>query len=148
MSHVEHGWFATIGRDFWPATSTPAASRAHRLAPSGGRLEWEDAAELIRSPLELGWGSVVSVDDHGFLGRDALAEERARGPERRRVGLEWSSEDVVDIYASLFRDGPLTTHMDMRRTVHRHAMNPERSSTAVSWSAARPPGPTAPSCAA
>jgi aminomethyltransferase len=45
------------------------------------------------SPYELGLGRLVDPDKEAFVGRRALAAERARGPSRRVVGLEidWPS---------------------------------------------------------
>jgi glycine cleavage system aminomethyltransferase T len=125
ISHVE-GCYPTIGRDFLPATSNRARmSKAHTIDHRGGSYEWNDSAELTRSPFELGWDREVSLD-HEFMGRQALlAEQRAGGPVRRIAGLRWNSEDVVDVYASLFRAGPIPTQMEMPRMIHRHALNPD-----------------------
>ena len=61
--------------------------------------------ELTRSPFELGWDREVSLDTHNFLGREALiAEKKNGGPDRQLVGLIWNKDDVIDVFASLFRD--------------------------------------------
>jgi vanillate/3-O-methylgallate O-demethylase len=127
ISHVE-GCYPTIGRDFVPATSTKARmSKAHTIDKGGGSYEWSDPRELMRSPFELGWDREVSLDTHVFMGREALiAEKNAGGPARRIVGLEWNSEDVVDVFAALFRQGPIPKQMDMPRMIHRHALDPDK----------------------
>jgi vanillate/3-O-methylgallate O-demethylase len=126
ISHVE-GCYPTIGRDFWPATSAMGKSHAHRLDVTGGSYEWKDVSELERSPFELGWDREVSLDTHEFLGRDALiAEKNAGGPPRRIAGLIWNVDDVVDVYASLFRDGGRLQQMDMPRNIVRHAIDPDK----------------------
>jgi vanillate/3-O-methylgallate O-demethylase len=65
-----------------------------------GSYEGEDIADYCRSPFELGWGRSVRFD-HDFPGRAAL-EEEVKKPKLQRVTLEFNSDDVVDIYASLF----------------------------------------------
>jgi glycine cleavage system aminomethyltransferase T len=81
----------------------------------------------MRSPFELGWDKEVPLDTHEFMGREALIAERdAGGPARRIVGLKWNSEDVIDVYAALFRPGPIPAQMDMPRTIHRHALDPDK----------------------
>jgi vanillate/3-O-methylgallate O-demethylase len=128
ISHVE-GCYPTIGRDFWPATDAMGHSHAHRIDPAGGSYEWSDLSELTRSPLELGWDREVSLDTHDFLGREALiAEKNNGGPARRIVGLIWNKDDVIDVFASLFRDdeGERFRQMDMPRTIVRHAIDPDK----------------------
>jgi len=127
VSHVE-GCFPTIGRDFVPATSTKAGmSRAHLIDNSAGSYEWNDPRELMRSPFELNWDREVSLDTHDFMGRDALIAERSNGgPARRIVGLRWNSEDVIDVYASLFRQAAIPTQMELPRMIQRHALYPDK----------------------
>jgi vanillate/3-O-methylgallate O-demethylase len=128
VSHVE-GCFPTIGRDFWPAVSAlgGSGSRAHLIQSSGGSYESSDPAELMRSPFELGWAREVSLDTHDFIGREALlAEHKAGGPARRMVGLKWNSEDVIDVFASLFRPGPPVMPMELPRNNHKHAIDPDK----------------------
>lgn len=126
ISHVE-GCYPTIGRDFWPATDAMGQSHAHRIDPAGGSYEWRDLSELTRSPFELGWDREVSLDTHEFLGREALiAEQKNGGPARRIAGLVWNTDDVIDVFASLFRDGERFQQMDMPRTIVRHAIDPDK----------------------
>ena len=127
VSHVE-GCYPTIGRDYLPATSSQlGASKAHKIDYSGGSYEWSDAAELMRSPFELGWDREVSLDTHDFMGRNALlCEQRSGGPRSRIVGLRWNSEDVVGVYAALFGSGPIAAQMEMPRMIHRHALYPDK----------------------
>ncbi len=70
-----------------------------------GSLESDDLNDYLRSPYELGWGRYVKFD-HDFTGRAVLEREAAEGPAKVRVTLEWDSEDVIDIYRSLFEEGP------------------------------------------
>ena len=80
----------------------PAASPEGRQA-IGGSLATGNVEDFYRTPYDLGYGFMIKFD-HDFIGRDAL---EAMTPEksRKKVRLLWNQEDVVDIYASAFRDG-------------------------------------------
>jgi len=62
-----------------------------------------DVKKRYRNPLELGWHRSVSFE-HEFRGKAALEKEAAH-PTRKIVTLVWNIEDVMDVYASLFRRG-------------------------------------------
>lgn len=127
IGHIEAG-IPTIARDFFPAAgSTPGKSKVHTIETKGGSYEWSDISELMRSPFELGWVKEVSLDNHDFLGRDALiAEVKSGGPARRLVGLVWNSDDIIDLYAAFFREGPIPTPMEMPRESAKLAMDPDK----------------------
>ena len=50
------------------------------------------------SPFEMGLGRLVRLDTRPFVGRQALIEERRRGPSRQIVGLEISWPSVEELY--------------------------------------------------
>jgi glycine cleavage system aminomethyltransferase T len=66
-----------------------------------GSVNAADKRALHRSPVELGWARSIKFD-HDFIGRTALEAEVAH-PRRTMVTLVWNAEDVVDVFASLFR---------------------------------------------
>ena len=68
-----------------------------------GSYEGSDISDYYRSPLELGWSYAVKFD-HDFLGRAAL-EAEAANPRRVIRTLVWNPDDVIDVYASLFKQG-------------------------------------------
>jgi vanillate/3-O-methylgallate O-demethylase len=68
----------------------------------------------LRDPFEVNWDASVRFD-HEFVGRAAL-EAVAIDPPRRTVTLRWNVEDVIDIYASLFRKGEEYKTMDLPST--------------------------------
>lgn len=80
---------------------------------SGSFDPMDDRARL-RTPFEVNWDKAVRFN-HEFLGREAL-ELAAGRPGRRTVTLRWNSEDVVDIFASLFRPGEEYRTMDLPTT--------------------------------
>jgi glycine cleavage system aminomethyltransferase T len=53
--------------------------------------------------------------DHDFIGRAAL-EAIDQAASRRTVTLRWNSEDVIDIFASLYRSGEEYKTMEMPTT--------------------------------
>lgn len=67
----------------------------------GGSFEYDDPSALYRSPIEMGEGAMVKFD-HEFIGRAAL-EAEAANPVRLCRSIIWNSEDVIDIFASLFQ---------------------------------------------
>jgi glycine cleavage system aminomethyltransferase T len=69
----------------------------------------QDLGLRYRNPIELGWGKLIKFD-HDFIGRGALEKEKA-DPRRAMVTLSWNADDVVDVYASQYRDGE--TYMPM-----------------------------------
>lgn len=77
-----------------------------------GSFEGEDINDYTFTPFELGWGRSVKFD-HLFIGRAALEKEAAEGSKRTRVTLVFDSDDVIDIYASLFRDGTPYDFLDI-----------------------------------
>ena len=64
-------------------------------------------------PVELGWAKNIKFD-HDFIGREALEQEVAH-PKRVMRTLVWNADDVVDVYASLFRQGKPYHYMEMPR---------------------------------
>lgn len=113
INHLE-ACFPTIITDYIPAmfssdltdylnafkSSMPASMTTLNLY---GSFEGNDISDYYRSPIELGWSKVVKFD-HDFLGREALEKEMAN-PRRIMRTLVWNPEDVVDVYASLFKKG-------------------------------------------
>jgi len=77
----------------------------------GGSYAPEAVTDYYMTPYDLGYGHHVAFD-HDFLGREAL-ESMAAAPERTKVTLVWDATDVVDVFASLFRDGETYKFMDL-----------------------------------
>jgi vanillate/3-O-methylgallate O-demethylase len=123
INHLE-ACFPTIVTDYLPAifdeelkdylaefrSKLPAFASTFNIA---GSFEADEISAWYRSPVELGWGRNVKFD-HDFLGREALEIELA-APRRMIRTLVWNAEDVVDVYASLFRSGEPYHFMEMPR---------------------------------
>jgi vanillate/3-O-methylgallate O-demethylase len=75
-----------------------------------GSFEGKSWSDYYASPIELGMGGHIDLT-HDFPGREALAEE-LRNPKRKMVALEWNAEDVIDVYASMFRAGASHEQVD------------------------------------
>lgn len=108
IGHTETG-IATAIRDYIPDRGTPAQlKKMLRYWMSGEELDaagW-DVADHLCSPAELGWSYPVSAGD--FHGKSSL-----QAPRRKLVGLEWSSEDMAELYAAQFRDAPAAPPPDL-----------------------------------
>jgi vanillate/3-O-methylgallate O-demethylase len=70
----------------------------------GGSYDSDDITDYYVGLEELGHERFFDLD-HDFVGRDALAE-RVDDPERRKVTFLWDGDDVVEVFASLFGEGP------------------------------------------
>jgi glycine cleavage system aminomethyltransferase T len=96
----DEGLMAFLGMP--PGTKWPPSVLSGSMGP--------DVDLRYRNPIELGWGKVVKFD-HDFIGRAALEKEMEH-PRRKMVTLVWNTEDVIDVYASQFRDGETYAWMD------------------------------------
>lgn len=123
MNHLESGISQT---DYLPAIYDPEmrdyvdwlVSEYGELAAHGfhisGSFESDDVRDWYRSPYEQGWGAFVNFN-HDFIGKEALQKE-AENIRRTWVSLEWNTDDVVDVYASMFRQGEHFDYMEMPKT--------------------------------
>lgn len=123
INHLE-ACFPTIITDYLPAifgedikeyldefqAAMPAFAVTFNLA---GSFEADDVSAWYRSPVELGWANRIKFD-HDFIGRKALEEEVAH-PKRTMRTLVWNADDVIEVYASLFRQGKPFHYMEMPR---------------------------------
>jgi vanillate/3-O-methylgallate O-demethylase len=123
INHLE-ACYPTIVTDYLPAifgedmqeylaeftAAMPAFASTFNIA---GSFEAADVSAWYRSPVELGWGKNVKLD-HDFIGRAALERELA-APRRTMRTLVWNADDVVEVYASLFRRGAPYHYMEMPR---------------------------------
>ncbi|MCU1785190.1 aminomethyl transferase family protein [Pseudomonas sp. 13B_2.1_Bac1] len=123
VNHVE-ACFPTPTVDYIPAISgeaekgflafmTQASPAMLSLLQHAGTYPVDSSEALHRSPIELGWGKSIKLD-HDFIGRQALEAELA-APKRKMVTLVWNSGDVIDVYASLFRQGIPNDYMELPR---------------------------------
>ena len=123
INHLE-ACYPTIVTDYLPAifgedmqeylaeftAAMPAFASTFNIA---GSFEAEHVSAWYRSPVELGWGKNVKLD-HDFIGRAALERELA-APRRTMRTLVWNADDVVEVYASLFRRDAPYHFMEMPR---------------------------------
>lgn len=123
INHLE-ACFPTIVTDYLPAifepdmaeyldefkSAMPAFASTFNIA---GSFEGDKISDWYRSPVELGWANRIHLG-HDFLGRDALADEKAN-PRRVIRTLVWNAEDITDVFASQFRDGTPYDYMEMPR---------------------------------
>lgn len=123
INHLE-ACFPTIGMDYLPAmfgqdtadylaefkASVPAFAWTFNIA---GSFEGADISDWYRSQVELGWGKSINLD-HDFIGKEALAEEKAN-PRRQIRTLVWNPDDVADVQASFYRQGEPYTFMEVPR---------------------------------
>ncbi|WP_375779399.1 glycine cleavage T C-terminal barrel domain-containing protein [Bradyrhizobium sp. ma5] len=110
IGHTETG-IATSMRDYLPARGSPSLVGDKLVRRWSSSEEYNLMEGMIGehfcSPAELGWGYTVELDRVPFKGQKALAEEAERGgPVRKFVGLTWDSDDMAELFAGLFRDGP------------------------------------------
>ena len=122
INHLE-ACYPTVGKDYIPAIHSGDAKgygdELRGLVPPlftwhnkiAGSFEADDVSAWYRSPIELGWSKVVKFD-HDFFGRKALEEEAAH-PKRTIVTLVWNPDDILDVYASLFRQGKPYDYMEL-----------------------------------
>ncbi len=133
LNHIEAS-YPTTGMEYWNALDDPRRADFHEFIHANPPAEWEFAPgwqwwgislsaslfgswdgssieELYRSPVELGWANRIAFD-HDFIGREALEKELAN-PTRTIVTLEFDSEDMIRIYASLFEEGESYLPFDM-----------------------------------
>lgn len=95
----------------WEPTPFNGPLRYNFSTSFTGSWDGENIEDLYRSPIEMGWGRNIAFD-HDFPGRAALEEEMAN-PRRRVVTLEFNSDDMKRIHASLYDDGPIYQQLDL-----------------------------------
>lgn len=92
-------------REWLPATGFEAN------ASLGGSFVSSNIEDYYLTPWDLGYGGFVKFD-HDFIGRDML-EIHAKKPHRKKVTLSWNSDDVITIFASMFRSENRCKYMDI-----------------------------------
>src|SRR5688500_6058490 len=109
IGHTETG-IATVIRDYLPDRGTPEQlkkmMRYWMSAEELAAADWQ-VADHLRTPAELGWEYKVNPEKD-FLGKSAL-----QAPRYRLMGLEWSSDDMAELYAAQFRDAPSAPPPDL-----------------------------------
>ncbi|MGF4046399.1 hypothetical protein ACQW07_23745 [Paenarthrobacter nitroguajacolicus] len=95
----------------WEPTPFSGPLRYNFATTFTGSWDGPDIEELYRSPIEMGWGRNIAFD-HDFPGREALEKEMAN-PRRTVVTLEFNSDDMKRIHASLYGDGPVYQQLDL-----------------------------------
>ena len=109
IGHTETG-IATVIRDYLPDRGTPEQlKKMMRYWMSSEELDaadW-DVADHLCTPAELGWEYKINPGKE-YFGKSAL-----QAPKSRLMGLEWSSEDMAELYAAQFRDAPAAPPPDL-----------------------------------
>jgi glycine cleavage system aminomethyltransferase T len=105
VNHTEGG-FPQLGCTFIPTCFLDKQYQAVSggSAAFSGSANPADLRARLRTPAECDWTWMAKFDDHDFIGREAV-EAEALNPKRKLVTLCWNAEDIVDTYASLFRQG-------------------------------------------
>ncbi len=127
VNHVEGGFPQLTWTFMFAAYEDPGYqgfARDDDVLIVTGSVDPADMRARYRTPVELDWHRAARFD-HDFIGRAALEAEVA-DPKRTIVTLRWNPEDVIDIYASLFRDGDTYTTLELplhmfHRGTHAHA---------------------------
>ncbi|MBN1319469.1 MAG: aminomethyl transferase family protein [Thermoleophilia bacterium] len=111
LNHTEDGFPQANYHFPYPWYEDPGFAAYLDTRPGAGWMNFrprlfgsmgEDVKARYMTPFDTGWENRINWD-HDFVGKEALLE-MAKAPRRTVVTLEWNTEDVVDVYASQFRD--------------------------------------------
>lgn len=111
LNHTEDGFPQAYYHFPYPWYEDPGFAAYLDARPGVGWMNYrprlfgsmgDDLKARYVTPFDTGWENRIKWD-HDFVGKQAL-EEIAKAPRRTVVTLEWNTEDVVDVYASQFRD--------------------------------------------
>lgn len=83
----------------------------------GGSYVSDDITDYYMTPIERGQSHLIDFD-HDFIGKAAL-ERKIENKQRERVTFVWDSDDVVDVYASLFGEGESDKYIPLPDTANR-----------------------------
>ena len=81
------------------------------ICPLGGSFVSDDITDYYVTPVEVGYDHTIAFD-HDFVGREAL-EDEVENPDRTAVTLVWNSQDVINVYGSLFGQGNTYKFIEM-----------------------------------
>lgn len=119
VNHVEGG-FPQITWTFVPAVDPELWPFMRDFWQTSGSVDPTEMRARTRTPVEVRWHNMAKFD-HDFIGRDALAAE-IEAPQRTTVMLRWNTDDVLDLSASLFRDGEIYKPLDLPYSPQRWPM--------------------------
>jgi vanillate/3-O-methylgallate O-demethylase len=111
MWHYLNAMFGSDMEGFFEYTAKKFPGARWLVPKITGSFQGNDISDYCRSPVELGWAKNIKFD-HDFTGRKTLGAEVAN-PKRTIVTLEFNSDDMIDIYASMFREGEPYDFMDI-----------------------------------
>lgn len=135
VNHIEggfpqHTWTFMVAP---PPGKWPRASQRWEVS---GSVDPLDARARCRTPVEVRWDTMARFD-HDFIGREALQVEMAN-PRRTTVTLRWNHDDILDVYASLLREGEPYKSFDLPYSPQRwpmaHADHVLKDGRSVGWS--------------
>jgi vanillate/3-O-methylgallate O-demethylase len=101
---LESGWIPSplpaiySGEELRPYREWLPAASYEAVNALAGSFVSDDIEDYYLNPYELGYGHMVRFD-HDFIGREAL-EQIDPETQRRKVTLEWSNDDMTEIFAS------------------------------------------------
>lgn len=112
----EKGWIARpvpaiFGEELTAYRAWLDADSYEGISSIGGSFDSDDITDYYLTPVELGYESFIDFD-HEFVGRDALREQVGNS-EREKVTLVWNDDDVLELFASLFQEGPTFKYFDL-----------------------------------
>lgn len=114
----EKGWIARVvpaifGDDMAAYREWLDGDSYEAVSALGGSYRSDDVSDYYLTPVELGYESFIDFD-HEYPGREALREE-VRDPDRTKVSLVWDESDVLELFASLFREGETYKYFDLSK---------------------------------
>jgi glycine cleavage system aminomethyltransferase T len=112
----EKGWIARplpaiFGEEMAEYREWLDADSYEAISTLGGSFDPDDVSEYYLNPIELGYERFIDFE-HDFVGREAL-EEMTAEPQRRKVTLLWDDADVLELFASLLREGETYKYFDL-----------------------------------
>jgi glycine cleavage system aminomethyltransferase T len=135
VNHVEGG-FPQMTWTFVGAVDPALWPVMKNFWQVSGSADPDDMRARTRTPVEVRWHNMARFD-HEYPGRAALEAEMAE-PKRTTVTLRWNPDDVLDLQASLFRQGEVYKPLDLPYAPQRwpmaHADHVEHRGRPVGWS--------------
>lgn len=102
VNHIEGG-FPQHTWTFISAASPEKWPRAMKRWAVSGSVDPLDIRARNRTPVEVCWQNMARFD-HEFIGNEALSAEMSN-LKKTTVTLRWNHDDILDVFASLMRQG-------------------------------------------